>query len=77
MDPGGNFFELGGEKREGLDGEAFAVRGVGHEGVDAPTAARVRVWDSEDVGGGVAGVGIAEEDGTAGGGAGGGEGAVC
>lgn len=65
LDPGCEVVEFGGQEAEYGHGYALVVRGEGHERVDAPTAAGVRVWDPEDVGGGVAGEGIAEEDGTA------------
>lgn len=67
LDPGGELAEGGGEEGEGLHGEALAVGGEGHEGVDAPAAASVGIWDAKDIGGGVACEGVAEEDGTAGG----------
>ena len=43
------------------------MRAEGHEGVDAPSPARIGVWDTEDIGRGVPRECVAEEDGPAGG----------
>ena len=67
LDPGGQLAEGGRQEGEGLHGEALAVRAEGHEGVDAPSPARIGVRDAEDVGRGVPRERVAEEDGPAGG----------
>lgn len=68
LDPASEVLESGREVRELLDALLFVVWAQAHEGIDSATATRGGVGDAEDVGCGISCLGVAKEDGTAGGG---------